>query len=143
MSRYRLLPIGTILMFALTANAQQTTPSVGGSAKSTNDGGHAGLPTVESQLKTLTEKLNLSSDQQAQIKPILSDLHRATEKLMQDKSLSQEERLAKVRPERYKADEKMRARLSDEQKKKLDQYEQGPHSEMHGDLSGSKTPPQP
>jgi hypothetical protein len=27
--------------------------------------------------------------------------------------------------------------LNDEQKKKLDQYLQGPHPEMHGNLSGS------
>jgi hypothetical protein len=34
------------------------------------------------------------------------------------------------------ADKKMREVLSDNQKKKLDQYENGPHQEMHGTLSG-------
>jgi hypothetical protein len=37
-------------------------------------------------------------------------------------------------------DKKIREILSDDQKKKLDQYLQGPHSEMHGNLSGV-TPP--
>ncbi len=55
---------------------------------------------------------------------------------MQDQKLSREERLAKVRPQRQMANKKMREVLSDEQKKKLDQYEQGPHQEMHGTLSG-------
>jgi hypothetical protein len=45
-----------------------------------------------------------------------------------------------VRPQRYKADKQIREFLSDDQKKKLDQYLQGPHSEMHGNLSGA-TPP--
>jgi hypothetical protein len=40
------------------------------------------------------------------------------------------------------ADKKIREILSDDQKKKLDQYLQGPHSEMHGNLSGA-TPPAP
>jgi len=38
---------------------------------------------------------------------------------------------AKVRPQREQADKKMRALLSDDQKKKLDQYLAGPHGEMH------------
>jgi hypothetical protein len=41
-------------------------------------------------------------------------------------------------PQRYKADKKIREVLSDDQKKKLDQYLHGPHAEMHGNLSGAK-----
>jgi len=78
----------------------------------------------------------------AKITPILRELHDATQKLVQDKSLSREERLAKVRPQRYKADKQIREFLSDDQKKKLDQYLQGPHPEMHGNLSGVTPPPQ-
>jgi hypothetical protein len=103
-------------------------------------GEYAGVPTVETQLKVLTEKLVLTADQQDKIKSILKDLHDATDRLMQDKSLSREERLTKVRPERYKADERIRADLNEEQKKKLDEYEQGPHSEVHGTLSGATDP---
>lgn len=137
MNRYRLLAIGTVLIFAPTAHAQQGKTSAGSSAKRE----HAGLSTVETQLKVLTEKLGLTSDQQEKIKPILKELHDATKKLMQDKSLSQEERLAKVRPERYKSDGRIRALLNEDQRNKLDQYEQGPHPEMHGNLSGATTPP--
>lgn len=120
-----LITVGTIVMFAMTAVAQQT-------AAKTADG----VPTVEVQLKVLTEKLDLTGDQQARITPILQELHDATEKLVQDKSLSREECLAKIRPQRYKADKQIREILSDGQKKKLDQYLQGPHPEMHGDLHG-------
>jgi Spy/CpxP family protein refolding chaperone len=142
MNRYRLFTLGTALIFALAAHAQQPTTTAGASAKDVSSGEDVGLPTVETQLKVLTEKLSLTTPQQNKIKPILQDLHEATEKLAQDKNLSHEERLAKVRPQRYKADERIRAILNDDQKKMLDQYEQGPHPEMHGNLTGATPPSQ-
>jgi Spy/CpxP family protein refolding chaperone len=99
------------------------------------------LPRVEEQLKVLNEKLGLTAKQQAKVKPILQQLHDATENVMRDQTLSREERLAKVRPHRQIADKKMRTILNDEQRKKLDQYEQGPHREVHGNLSGTPKPP--
>ena len=129
MRRLCLIATGAVLTFATTAAAQQTAPSLSSSS--------AGLPTVEQQMEVLTRTLDLTVDQRAKMKPILQDLHDATEKLAQDQSLSPDERLAKVRPWRYTTDRKMREILSDEQKKKLDQYEQGPHPEMHGNLTGA------
>jgi hypothetical protein len=99
------------------------------------------VPTVEEQLKVLKEKLGLTAKQRAEVKPVLQQLHDATENVMRDQSLSREERLAKVRPQRKMADKKMREILNDDQKKKLDQYEQGPHPEVHGTLSGTPKPP--
>jgi Spy/CpxP family protein refolding chaperone len=146
MNRLRYLAIATMLIVALTAPAQQTATGPGGTDKEEHGqrGAQGDVPKVAQQLKVLTEKLDLTGDQQARIKPILQELHDATLKLVQDKSLSREERLAKVRPHRYKADKQIREILNDDQKKKLDQYEQGPHSEMHGNLSGAiSSPPQP
>jgi len=143
MNRYGLLPMGTMLILAVSAQAQQTTTSANAPAKAVPGQEDAGLPTVDAQLKVLTEKLNLSGDQQNKIRPILKELHDATEKLAADKSLSHEERLAKVRPQRQEADEQIREVLSDYQKKKLDAYLRGPHPEMHGNLTGATTPPPP
>ena len=95
-----------------------------------------GLPPAKEQLKVLTDKLGLSADQQSKAAPIIKDLHDATLKLMEDKSLSQEERLNRIRPLRLNTDKKLREILNDEQKKKLDAYEHGPHDEMHGELTG-------
>src|SRR6267154_1875969 len=145
-NRIRLLAIGTMLIVPLTVPAQQTATGPGGTDQQERGqrGAQDDVPTVETQLKVLTEKLDLIGDQQARIKPILEELHDATQKLVQDKSLSREECLAKVRAQRYKADKLMREVLSDEQKKKLDQYLHGPHGEMHGNLSGAtSSPPQP
>ena len=134
MKRIPLIAIMSFSMFANAALAQRSAAKPGGEAQDS-------LPTVEEQLKVLKEKLGLSAKQQAKVRPILQQLHDATENVMQNQSLSREQRLAKVRPQRQMADKKMRAILSDEQGKKLDQYEQGPHGEMHGTLSGKPKPP--
>jgi hypothetical protein len=131
MNRFRLLTIGTMLMFALPVVAQQTTTK------------HSdGVPTVEGHLKVLTEKLALTGDQQAKIKPILQEMHDATQKSMQDESMSRDERMDNVKASRYKADKKLREILNDDQKKKLDQLEQEPHPELHGNMNGA-TPATP
>ncbi len=145
MNHYRLIAIGTIFIFAAADHAQQTPASRPAPAKVVSAPDDAGLPSVEAQLKVLTEKLNLSDDQQTTIRPILKNLHDVTEKVAQNKSFSDEERLAKVRPQRMKADHQIRRVLSDDQKKKLDEYLAGPHGAMHGNLTGSSpatAPPQ-
>jgi len=128
MNRFRLLAIGTMMMLSLTVVAQQTTRP-------------GGVPTVQGHLKVLTEKLALTSDQQTKIKPVLQELHDATLKVVQDESMSQEERMGKVRASREKADKKIREILNDDQKKKLDQLEHEPHPELHGNLNGATPPP--
>ena len=144
MNRIHSLAIGTILIFALTAPAQQASTAPGAAEKNehTPPDTQDGMPTVEEQLKVLTIKLDLTADQQAMIKPILQELHDATLKVVQDQSLSNEERLEKVRPQRFKAHDQIREILNDDQKKKLDEYLQGPHPEMHGKLKGTTTSPQ-
>ncbi len=136
MNRIRLLAIGTMLMFALTAAGQQASGN--GTAKGAPGGDHSGVPTVEGQQKFLAAKLDLTADQQDKIKPILQELHDATVKLVNDESISSDERLSKLRDAHYAADKKIRTILNDDQKKKLDQVEQEPHPELHGNVSGAK-----
>jgi hypothetical protein len=137
MNRIRVLAIGSILSIPPAMPGQQTAPT-GEPAQGASQS--VVLPEVGDQLKVLTLKLDLSVDQQPKVKTILEELHDASLKLMQDRSASREQLLSKVRPLRMNADKKIREILSDDQKKKLDQYLQGPHSEMHGNLSGA-TPP--
>jgi len=63
-------------------------------------------------------------------------------KLMADATLTQDERMEKIRPARYKAADQIRAVLTDEQKPKFEAYLAGPHPEMHGNLNGSSAPQQ-
>ena len=148
MNHVRLLAIGIMSMFVLTTVAQQTGKRAANrenennlrAAQDESQGGQAngsGVPTVQAQLKLLTEKLVLTGDQQAKTKIILQELHDASQKLTQDKSLSREQLLDHVRSWREKADKKMREFLTDEQKKKLDQVYHEPHPELHGNLHGA------
>ena len=140
MNRIRSLASGSMLLMLLIVPgmlAQQTAPT-GGPAKGSAQG--VALPDVGDQLKVLTQKLDLSVDQQPKVKTILQELHDASLRLTQDESMSQDELLSKVRPLRMNADKKIREILTSDQKKKLDLYLQGPHSEMHGNLHGA-TPP--
>jgi Spy/CpxP family protein refolding chaperone len=138
MNRICLLPIGIILMCAPAILPQQT-PQPRNPGKGATHGYE--LPDVGEQLKVLTQKLDLAAEQQPKVKAILQELHDATVKLMQNDSLSHEQRLDKVRPLRMKADKQLREVLSDDQKKKLVEYLEGPHSEMHGNLQGTSPAP--
>ncbi len=133
MNRLPLIAIVSIPIFVFAALGQETAAKHGGVAQDS-------LPTAEEQLKVLNEKLDLTAEQLIKIKPILQQLHDATQNIMDDETLSREERLAKVRPLRQLADKKIREILSAEQKEKLDQYELGPHREVHGTLSGTPKP---
>ena len=129
MNRVRLLVIGTMLMAALTMLAQQASTKPASKAADN-------FPSVDTQMKVLIEKLDLTAEQQSKIRPMMLELHDYTVKLMRDESLSQQERLDKVRPRRMEAGKKVREFLTEDQKAKLNAYLQGPHREMHGDLSG-------
>jgi Spy/CpxP family protein refolding chaperone len=129
----RWLALGTSLIVALAVPVQQV---VAGPPASATQGD---VPAVEQMLTVLTAKLDLTVEQQARITPILQRLHDAQQTLMQDQGLSGEERLARVRPHRYKANEDIRGILTDDQKRKFDQYLQGTHPEMHGNLSGAES----
>ena len=137
MNRIRFLAIGSMLLIAPGMLAQQTAPTGEPARGAAQD---VVLPDVGDQLKVLTRKLDLSVDQQPKVKTILQELHDASLKFMQGESTSHEELLSKVRPLRVNADKKIREILSDEQRKKLDQYLQGPQAEMHGNLSGATSP---
>ena len=136
MNRFRVLAIGTVLLFALAWVAQQATTSA--ETKGASAAEHAEGASAEVQLKFLAAKLDLTGDQQGKIKPILQELHDGTTKLVQDENMPREERLSKVRDSRYTADKKIRAILNDDQKKKLDQVEQERHPELHGDINNAK-----
>ena len=138
MNHIRLFATGIMLMFAPAMLAQQTTTEPGRPLKGAVQA--SDLPDVGNQLKVLTQKLDLTADQQPKVKTILQELYDATQKIMQVETISRDQLLDKVRPLRMNANSKIREILSDEQKKKLDQYLQGPHPDMHGTLQPKALP---
>lgn len=132
MNRIRLLTLAPVLAFALPAIAQQ--PAAPPAA-------HIAAAPVEQHLKMLSDKLELTADQQEKARPILQEMHDNTGKIMDDSSLSQEEKLAQVKPVFMNADKQLRVFLTDEQKKKLDDMEQA-HPEFHGNHGAAGSSPQ-
>jgi Spy/CpxP family protein refolding chaperone len=124
----RSFAIGTLLLFAVPAFPQQPTAEV---ATVTDVDG---IPAVEAQLKLFSSRLDLTQDQQAQVQPILQVLHDATVKSVHDENMSPQERTTRIHAERLRADKRIRDVLTDEQKKLLDQVEQEPHPELHGNI---------
>ena len=110
-----------VCALATVAFAQQNPPPQGGGE---DQGRRRGMPSVEDQLKNLTEKLSLTDDQQAKVKTILEDTRGQMTKLMQDESMSREDKMAKGRSLRETGNGKIRDVLTDEQKKKFDDMQQ-------------------
>jgi Spy/CpxP family protein refolding chaperone len=105
---------------AFAAFAQQGPPPGGGEGH----GPRRGMPSVDDQLKNLSERLSLTADQQAKIKPILEDTHQQVQKLRDDESMAREDKMAKMRSIHEDSMAKVKAVLTDDQKKKFDQWQQ-------------------
>jgi Spy/CpxP family protein refolding chaperone len=143
MNHFRLLAIGTILMVALASVAQQTATAPGHREEQdhSQNSGQAVLPTIEQHLKMLTEKLDLTAEQQAKIRPILQRMEEEWHSIMLDTRLSEQARHDKMKSVRDKADKQTRPILDKEQKIKLDELEQEPHPDSHGNGTGATQPP--
>jgi hypothetical protein len=128
---FRLITIGTLLAAALTASAQPAATGAGD--EQTTSAAQSGAPTIEQQMKFLTEKLELTGDQQSKIEPIVREMDEAVHKVMQDESMCRYERQDHAKESRYRADREIRKLLGDDQKQKLDQLESEPHAELHGE----------
>ena len=87
MTRIRGIALATLLMLTLAVAAQQANAGGDGPAKGSPRGDHAVVPAAGGQLKFLAEKLELNSEQQEKMKPILQELHDTTMRLVQDLSL--------------------------------------------------------
>jgi len=109
---------------ALAAPLPQETPAVA-------PAGHRADPSQ--QLRRLAKKLNLTSEQQDQLLPILTDRQQQMTALLNDGSLSAQDRHAKARTLREDSDSKIKAVLNDQQKQEYQQMRE--HRRKHGTQS--------
>jgi periplasmic protein CpxP/Spy len=121
MKQIRNLFLFAVCFLAVAAFAQQGPPPQGGEG---HGGPRRGMPTAEEQLAMLTERLSLTPDQQAKVKTLLEDQRAQMGPIMKNESLSREEKGAKMREIHEGFKTKVRALLTDEQKKKADAMEQ-------------------
>jgi protein CpxP len=142
----RRLPILVAGFFALSmcVFAMQDQGSAGaGQAPSEQGGkGHGyghehgrGMPTVDEQVQHMTQKLNLTSDQQSQVKSILENERQQMEALHNDTSTAEQDKRQKFQTMRQENSTKIRDVLNDDQKKKYDamqkEHGKGMHGKMH------------
>jgi len=145
-----------LLVFALAAlcsvtmYAQQPDQASGqgGEHHGGRMGGQRG-PMMNSQamLDHMTKELNLSSDQQTKIKTILDDQQKQAETVRSDTSLSQQDRMTKMRDLHKSTMDQVKAVLNsdqqtkfDEMQKKMMEHRGGPGGDHpHGD----QAPPPP
>jgi hypothetical protein len=132
-------------LFALGAFAAQSqSPSQQPSQSAppaAGPGEHRQMPTIDEQVKTLTDRLTLTEDQQAKTKTILEDQHTQAQAIMKDDGLAPDEKRQKFMGVRQGTISKIRELLNDDQKKKFEallQEMQGPPKPKSGDGSSPK-----
>ena len=90
----------------------------------------------------LTRELNLTPDQQTQVKAINDDSRSQMMALRNDTSTPQADKRAKMMDIRKSSDEKIRALLTDEQKTKFDAMQAKMQERMKQRRQGGEAPPQ-
>ena len=94
------------------------------------------------QLERLTRELNLTTDQQTQIKPMLVGRQQKMEALFQNQSLSQEDRRTQMRTISEGTNNSIKAILTDDQKQKFDAMQQRMRRGPGGPPEGGAPQPQ-
>lgn len=98
--------------------------------------GHGHMMNPDNQLEHLTKTLNLSSDQQTQIKPILENQQSQMMQLHQDTSLSRDDKMAKAKSLHDDTTSKIEAVLNDQQKQKYEAMQQKMQERMQQRMQG-------
>ena len=103
----------------------------------------------DKQIAHMTAKLNLTADQQAQIKPILQDRNTQMMALHSDTTLAGPDKMAKMKSINQDTHAKIEAVLTDEQKKQWAEMQaqqrekMQQHMQEHGGGMGMDPPPPP
>lgn len=107
---------------------------------------HHHPPSAQRQLSHLTKTLNLTSDQQQQMLPILQDQQKQMETIHNNTGLSQQERQQQMRAAITDTHQKLEALMTDTQKQQFEQAKQQRHGHRHhggtdaGDGAGAPPP---
>lgn len=102
----------------------------------------ASHPSIDDQVKSLSDQLNLTADQQAKVKSALEEQHTQAMTIVQDNSLAREDKIQKIHGLRETTINKVRTALNDDQKKKFDQMIQE-MDQRQQQQQGASQPPKP
>jgi periplasmic protein CpxP/Spy len=127
--------IFALMAGAIAARAQMPAGQGGG------QWGRGQPPTTEQRLQRMTQQLNLTEEQQQKIKPILESESTQMQALRGDSSLTQEERMAKMKELRQGTSEQIKPILTADQQQKY--AEMMSHQGGHGGHGQNQSPPTP
>jgi Spy/CpxP family protein refolding chaperone len=99
-------------------------------------GGRRGMMSPDARLKRMTKDLNLTSDQQAKIKPILVDEQNKMMDLRNDMSLDRQTMREKMMQLQKDTNDQIRALLNDQQKETFDKLQQARQDRMQNRRGG-------
>jgi periplasmic protein CpxP/Spy len=141
------LALGGVLALGISgaAFAQDTPPppppDQGQAAPPPEAGGRGMRMDPNRQLERMTRELNLTSDQQEKIKPLLVERQQKMQALMDNQSLSREDRRAQMRTIAEGTNNSIKANLNDDQKQKFEEMRQ--RMRRGGPPSDGAAPPPP
>jgi protein CpxP len=123
--------LSLVLVSGLTGNAllaqDQAQPGAAVNSAPSSQGANAQphkVPNPQHQAKRMAKQLGLSSDQKAQIEPILADRDQQVQSLRGNTSLSPQDRKAQLHGVMQDSDRKIEAVLNDAQKQQYEQLKQ-------------------
>ena len=148
-NRILTLALGSVLMLGASAAAlaqdnPPPPPPDQGQAGPPPDGQQGPGPRrmdPDRQLQHMTRMLNLTPDQQSQIKPILVDRQQKLEALFQNQSLAPRDRRAQMRAINQDMRSKVEAVLTGDQKQKYEAMQE--HRGRRGGYGNEGAPPPP
>lgn len=138
------LGFGLGTAFAQDQDAAPSAPAQQSGEQSEGMGRHMGhrqMPSVDDQVKNLSEKLNLTEDQQAKLKPILEDQRAQFAKIRDDSSLSREDQFGKMRELRQSSDAQIKSVLNEDQQKNYDKMREERRGRMKQWRKGGRNAP--
>lgn len=143
---FHTLALGTALCLGLStgaALAQDASTPQDAPAGQEMHHGH-GPMTTEQQLAHMTKALNLTADQQTQIKPLLDARRQQMMQMHEDKSLTREDRMTKFKALDDDTHAKISAVLNDQQKTKFEKMQErrDEHMEHAGSAGAGQQAPQ-
>jgi periplasmic protein CpxP/Spy len=104
-------------------------------------GGHGQPMSADQRLQMMTKQLNLTADQQEKIKPMLESQNQQMQALHQDTSLSQEDRMSKMRQIRQNTNDQIKSVLDADQQQKFQEMNSRHGRGPGGPPPGQSAPP--
>lgn len=146
MKQIRQLMLLAICLLGVAVWAQQTPPAQGDTSQAPAAHGkmaHGHAMSADEHLQMLAQKLNLTDDQKAKIKPIIEQHMQERQTIMKDQSLSPAEKHSKVEASMDSAHSKIDGILTDDQKKQFAEMMKDMHGESgkHAEAPKSDSSP--